>query len=220
MNEKTKTPDARKVKTPPFRMSFPFILEPRVDPETKRTTYQITMLFPPKSNMEPFNVALRAAMAAKFGSDMKQWPTVKRTSKDVVRDFNEYNKQAKTPLAGNWEGWTIVRANCSDRYAPHVVGPIRDATGHFPRITDPRDVYGGRWANAVIEAYHFNGPKNNGVTFGLKSVQLLKHDTPFGITPSLPEDDYEDAPEEYRGETDEFERGEPVKAAETADAGW
>ena len=203
---------ARKVVTPPFRMSFPSLLEPREDEETKRKTYQLSMLFPPKTDMTKFKLALRAAMSDKFGADDTKWPRCKRGTKEVIRDFGEYNASTKKPLKGDWSGWIMVRANCSDKYAPGVVGSIKGADGKFPRVTDPREVYSGRWACAVIDAYHFDGKKNDGVTFGLKNVQLLKHDTSFVGAQSAPEEDFEDASEEWSGQGDAFEKGEPAAA--------
>lgn len=214
------TEDPRKVRTPEFRMSFPYLLEPRAGfkGNTERKTYGIEMLFPPKSNMAPFNNALVAAMAMKFGPDKKGWPRIQRTPKDVIRDFGEFNSQAKTPLEGDWDGWFMVRANCSDKVAPYVVGPLMDANGIFPRITDPREVYGGRWAKAVLQAYYYPGPTSSGVTFGLVSVQLLKHDSHFGIGRSKPEQDYENASEEWSGETNANEYGTPERSKKTGEA--
>jgi|SRR5215471_19346646 len=207
----TRRDEPRKIVTTPFRMSFPFLLEPRTDPQSGRTTYQLTMLFPPGLNTEVYRNALKAAMIEKFGPDQSKWPNVRHTPREVIRDFGAFNAAAKNPLPGDWNGWTMIRANCSDKYAPNVVGPTRGQDGFFPRVNDRREVYGGRWASAVIEAYVFQSPRNNGVTFGLKNVQLLKHDTPFGISQSRPEDDFEDASEEWAG--DAFERSGPAQPA-------
>lgn len=208
------TEDPRKVRTPEFRMSFPYLLEPRAGfkGNTERKTYGIEMLFPPRTNMAPFRAALLAAMSVKFGPDQKGWPRIQRKPNDVIRDFGEFNSQAKTPLEGDWDGWSMVRANCSDKVAPYVVGPLMNADGIFPRITDPREIYGGRWAKAVLQAYYYPGPTSSGVTFGLVSVQLLKHDSHFGIGRSKPEQDYENASEEWSGETNANEYGTPERS--------
>lgn len=199
---------ARKVKTVPFRMSFPNVLTPREDEDSGRKSYQLSMLFPPGTNMDPFKAALKAAMTDKFGDDPSKWPRCKRGPKDVIRDFAEYNREAKKALPGDWAGWVMIRANCADKYPPGVVGPIKGADGKFPRVTDPREVYGGRWARSTIDAYHFDGKKNDGVTFGLKNLQLLKHDSNFGGAQQKAEDDFDNAPEEWAGgEGDDFDKG-------------
>lgn len=209
---------ARKVRTVPFRMSFPNILEPREDEETGRKTFQLTMLYPPGTDLTPFKLALRAAMADKFGADDSKWPRCKRGTKEVIRDFAEYNASSKKPLAGDWKGWTMIRANSAEKYPPGVVGPTRDANGKFPTITDGREVYGGRWARATIDAYHFDGKKNDGVTFGLKNVQLLKADKSFSAAATAPEEDFDDASEEWSGQGDAFEKGAEAPAG--ADSNW
>lgn len=212
----------RIVKTVPFRMSFPVLPpnEAREDEDSGRRTYQLAMLFPPGLVLEPFKVALFHAMADKFGPDPTKWPRVKQTPAHVLKDFEEYNRNSKTPLPGDWKGWTLIRANRPEKTksgasnAPGVVGPIRGADGKFPPITDAREIYGGRWARASIDAYHFDiKNKNSGVTFGLVNVQLLKGDKPFGAGKPAAENDFDDASEEWSGQGDAFEKGEPAGAA-------
>lgn len=208
----TKALSARIVKTPEFRMSFPNLLEPRADEDTGRKSYQLSMLFPPKTDLAPFKAALRAAMVEKFGEDTSKWPKCKCTPATVIKDFAAYNAGAKKPLPGDWTGWTLIRANASEKYPPGVVGAIKGPNGKFPIITDHREVFSGRWARAKIDGYHFEGKKNDGVTFGLKNVQLLKRDTNFAGAVSAAEDDFEDASAEWSGGAgvpDQFEKGDP-----------
>jgi hypothetical protein len=208
----------RKIITVPFRMSFPNIPPhgPREDETTKRKTFQLSMLFPPGTSMEPYETALRAAMVEKFGDDPKKWPRCKCTPATVIKDFDEYNANSKTPLPNDWSGWKLIRANAAEKSPPLVVGDRRGPDGKFPRVTDPREVYSGRWASAAIDAYYFPGDKNNGVTFGLKAVQLLKHDTCFAGAVFIPEDDFQDASDEWSGRGDAFERGSTSAAAAAA----
>jgi Protein of unknown function (DUF2815) len=214
-------PNPRRLRTPPFRLSFPILppMPPRKDEDTGRETYGITMLFPPKTDMEPFRKALKEAMIAKFGPDQKQWPKIKQTPDLVIKDFGKYNREAKTPLAGDWDGWIMIRANAAvgpTIRPPHVVGATMDANGQFPVINDLREIYGGRWARATLDAYHFNVGKNNGITFGLSNVQLLKHDSPFSGARPRPEADFDNAPAEWSGEGDAFEKEED----KSAPSGW
>lgn len=218
---------ARRVKTVPFRMSFPALLKPRAneDDDGKATErYELTMLFPPGTfNKAPFYSAFTAAMIQEHGSDKSKWPKLKRKPDDVMRDFAEYNSEANKPLAGNWAGWTMVRANASTKQPPGVVGAVRGPDGKFPVITDDREVYGGRWGRATVEAYYYENKKGGkGVTLGLVNVQLLKHDTKFGHAVTAPETDFDDdvAPE-WSGAADDFDQGAaPAGEAKTEDAGW
>jgi hypothetical protein len=209
----TEATNPRKIKTPPFRMSFPSLLEPREDEETKRKTYQLNMFLPPGVDLSPFKAALVAAMEAEHGTDKSKWPKLKRGPAEVIRDFAAYNADRDKPLAGEWAGWTLIRAGAGEKYPPSIVGPIKGADGKFPRITDAREVYGGRWARATIEAYfydHKSGGK--GVTFGLLNVQLLKHDDPFGKAVTAPEADFENASEEWAGSDGDWGNGEKAPA--------
>lgn len=219
----TKKPDLRVIHTEPFRMGFPTLppQKPKVDDQTGRETFGILMMFPPGLKTDRYVVALEHAMIEKFGPDAKRWPRYKRKADDVIEDFGKWNEHdAKTPLLplDAWHGWTKINTSTTSMYPPNVVGMVKGPDGRFPHITDPREIYGGRWARATIEAYYY--PNNGGgVTFGLKSVQLLKHDTRFGMAPRRPEDDFaDDVPEQYRDDGDAFEQGNQAQAQ--AGNGW
>jgi hypothetical protein len=208
--QNTMKKDPRKILTPPFRMNFPVIppMEPQAMPGSTKKKYGLSMLFSPTVDMRDFKSALTAALSMKFGPVVTDWPRLKRGVKDIIRDFEEYNAETKTPLEGDWTGWHMVRANCMEDPPPEVIGQVKGADGKFPRITDHREVYSGRWACASIEAFFYPGGPGivPGVTFGLRSVQLLKHDTRFGMTRSTPEDTFEEHPEAYTA-SDDYERG-------------
>lgn len=217
MDDKTNVvkPNLRRIRTVPFRLSFPCLppMNPRVDEDSGRKTYGIVMLFPPPFDDKPYRRAMHEAMVFKHGADKTSWPKIKRTADDVLRDFDHYNsEEAKTPLPGDWKGWVMISANAvaSDSMKPPaVVGPIKGPDGLFPVITDLREIYGGRWARATIEAYYFNVKnKNSGLTFGLSNVQLLKPDTRFGADRPAAEKDFDEVTGEMAGEGDAFERGE------------
>lgn len=205
---------ARKVKTTPFRMSFPNVLKPRKNDEgTER--FELSMLFPPGTDHKPLMAAMEAAMVDKYGTDKAKWPKLKRGPKDVIRDFGEYNSNADKALPGDWTGWTMVRANANVDHPPAVVGPTKGADGKFPVIVDQREVYGGRWGRATIDAFVYDRKDGRGVTFGLANVQLLKHDTKFGSAVSDPNKDFDNASEEWAGGADDFDKPEGDAAS-----GW
>lgn len=209
----------RKIKTVPFRMYWPWVLTPKTEKDDKtgviKINYQNPMLFPPGTDPTPFRAALKAAMIEKFGEDSNKWPDLRHKPSDVIRDFGRLNAQKKKPLAGDWAGWTLIGANSDEKHPPGVVGPVKGPDGKFPVVKDPREVYGGRWARASIDAFYFS-VKGGGVTFGLKNVQLLKHDTHFSGAVSAPESDFDNASEEWAGDStvpDQFEKGDPGPGA-------
>jgi hypothetical protein len=204
-------PNLRKVKTGYFRMSFPALLQPRKNDEGNER-YELTMLFPPGFDKKPFMVAFKNAMTEKYGPDSTKWPKLKRKPDDVIRDFAIYNAEANKPLAGDWTGWTMVRANAS-KVAPKVVGPIKGQDGKFPDVTDEREIYGGRWARATVEAYVYDRKDGKGVTLGLASVQLAKHDTKFGAAITAPEKDFDDVDASMLGNADDYDAGTVTEGA-------
>jgi hypothetical protein len=217
--EQKKTGDARRIKTDFFRMSFPSIVTTRTGDDGKER-YELTMLFPPgKFNKAVYMAAFEAAMSEKYGADKSKWPKLKHKPSDVIRDFAEYNSAANKPLAGDWTGWTMCRAKKSaDNGQLSVVGPLRGADGKFPAITDAREVYGGRWARATLDAFVYERKDGKGVSLGLANVQLAQHDNRFGAGSTKPEDDFDNVPAEMLGEADSFDGGGEVAANE--DAPW
>lgn len=219
----TENPTPRRVKTVPFRMSFPHLLEPRQPSEDNpRKVYQLAMLFPPGTDMKPVKDAMRAAMIDKYGADQSKWPRLKRGPNDVIRDAKAYSNErvadGKKPLAGYDDGWLLLRANATEKFKPSVVGPIKGTNGKFPVITEAREIYAGRWARATIEAFVYERKDGKGITFGLSNVQLLKHDANIGGAVSAPETDFEDAPEEWSGGGDAFDNGGSTDKA--SGEGW
>jgi Protein of unknown function (DUF2815) len=195
----------KKVRTDPGRMSHPHILRPRTekDEETgiEKTSYQLGLLLPPGTDLQKYKDALKAAMVFKFGPDTSNWPKLKRKPSDVIKNFAEYNAERDKPLPGDWTGWTLIRANADVKHPPNVVGPTKGPDGKFPRITDEREVYGGRWGRATLDAFFYDSKKGGkGVTFGLNNVQVLKHDTNFGGAVSAAEDDFDDASQDWAGD--------------------
>jgi hypothetical protein len=225
MSETTK-PDARTVHTVAFRMSFPTLppMAPKKDEATGRETFGVVMLLPPGTDLAPYKAALKAAMVEKFGPNTAQWPKVKRKPDDVVKDFAAYNAESNKPLAGDWAGWTMVGTAIVADYPPSVVHNYKEDGNRWARCVDKREIFGGRWARAEIQAYYY--PNNGGgVTFGLRGVQLLKRDTAFGAAPINPDRAFaDDVPEEYRDDGDAFETGAPVPTSPGASApagnGW
>lgn len=202
----------RRIRTVPFRMAFPILppAPPRTDELSGRKTYGLLMLFPPPFDRTPYDIAMKEAMIFKHGQKAN-WPNIKRGPDAVIKDFAEYNATMKTPLQGDWKGWFCIGANSTvtdSSTPPAVVGALLQPDGTFPRITDMREIYGGRWARATIDSYYFEIPrKSNGVTFGLSNVQLLKHAERFGFSRPAAERDFDEVRGEMAGEGDAFETG-------------
>jgi hypothetical protein len=152
------------VVTGKFRMAFPAILTPKTD-EFGKTRYQMVMLFDADSpDIPKLKKALAAAMTAKFGPDQTKWP---RGLKNPIKDGNDADPKYADSHAGK------IVVSCSSNSAPGVVDK------QCRPVLDPKQVYGGRWAIACVNAFYYDN-KSKGVAFGLNHVQLHEDDTPFG----------------------------------------
>lgn len=212
-------PNLRKFRTEPFRLSFPSLppMKPRKNAKSGKEQFELTALCPPQTaaiERAKAMKAFEAAMEEKFG-DKSKWPKLKRKPTDVLRDFEEYNSDGEKPLPGDWKGWLMFRANATTKYPPNVVGPVKGPDGKFPVITDEREVYGGRWARATIEALYYDHEEGGkGVTLSVVNVQLLKHDKKFGGSVTAAEKDFDDATPEMAGEGDAFDSGEQASTTD------
>lgn len=164
---KTKDFGPTYVKVGGCRLSFPSLLKPKAN-DQGALKYEVTCLLPPTFDVAPLEAALWAAWHEKFGTNKAKWPkgpTV-RTPDRVVRDCTE-----KSHLKGYEEGWRFITLRGDN--APEVVDRDRAP------VTDPKEIYPGRWANVTGNAYVYLKP-TTGVTFGLNNVQLLRHGESFG----------------------------------------
>ena len=163
----------------PGRMSFPALFEPAKNQDgTPGDKYQVTLLLPPDFDTGPMVEALNAAAAEKWGNDKSKWPKTLRGPKLVIRDASE-----KEHLAGYEPGWKFVALKTKNQ--PGIVDAMKN------EITDPREVYAGRWARVSARAYAYDNVLK-GVGFALQNVQLLQHDNPFGGGAGRAKDDFDE----------------------------
>jgi len=168
--------------TPKFRMAFPALLEPKKDQQEK-LQFSMAMLFPKDTDISTLKAAAKAAAEAKWGPDSSKWP------QNLRLPFADGNTKGKPDGNGQfkvykgYENTVVVNAKKSgDKPAPTLVGPNPHVA-----ITDPKEVYGGRWAKAFVSFYAYDKAGNRGVGVGITHVQLLDHDEQLGGVPN-PED--------------------------------
>jgi hypothetical protein len=163
------------VVTPKARMAFPELLEPK-DDLSGRTIYSMTLLFPKGTDLSELKAAAEEAA-------LKKWP-----KKDAWKGlklqfpFSDGNTKGKTDAEGNfrvykgYDDTTVLNVKRQAKNGPPVVV---QANPHLS-VTDPAEVYGGRWCRAQLNAFAYEHAGNRGVSFGLNMVQLLEHDEPLG----------------------------------------
>ena len=161
-------PDAPRLRIGPGRLSFPNLTTPR---ETARgDRYGTTLLLPPGYDTSEITKACLELCKKTWGPNPKGWPANARKPEAVVRDAGE-----KQHLAGYLPGWTFVSLISSEQ--PGIVGwdPSQP-------VTNPKEVYAGRWAKVSCRPFVYSMREGVGVSLGLNNVQLLKHDAAFGRT--------------------------------------
>lgn len=157
---------AEKLIIGPGRLSFPALFEPaRNQDGSPGDKYQLTILLPPDYDTAPLVKALADAAVEKWGADKSKWPKGLRGPKEVIRDAAD-----KSHLAGYADGWKFISLKSKNK--PGIVDAMK------ADVTDPREVYAGRWARVSARAYAYDNVLK-GVGFALGNVQLLQHDAPF-----------------------------------------
>ncbi len=146
--------ESKKVVTPTFRVSFPYIFKPSAfkDQEPK---YSLTMLFDKKTDLSPLKKIMKAAAVEKWGIDQKKWPKFKHP---VFRDGD-----ADKPDTQGYENTIFTTAKSKTQ--PGLVDQ------RLQPILNERDFYAGCFARAEIIAYAYDQAGNKGIGFSLQNIQ-------------------------------------------------
>jgi hypothetical protein len=161
-----KKPEVPLLRVGPGRLSWPHLLEPHsMDNSVEK--YSLTLLLPPSYDVAPILKALEDLCVLTWGPRAK-WASNVRKPEQVVRKAEE-----KKHVSGYEPGWHFI--SCSSGEPPGVVS--WDKTP----ITNPREIYAGRWANVSMRPFVYDNV-GVGVSLGLNNVQLLQNDNAFGRT--------------------------------------
>lgn len=156
--------------TPEFRVSFPAVFRPeKNDDPTAPPKYALIMAFPKGADLSALEAAVNSAAAARWGADKKQWPS------NLRMPFK--NQGEKLKYDGYVDGAVYIKAKSSQK--PGLV----DAKLN-PIIAED-EFYAGCWAIATVNVFAYPAPGakdmgNRGVSIGLRNIQKLRDDTPFG----------------------------------------
>jgi len=153
------------IRTAKGRLSYPYLFSPNKD-----NKYSASLLFPKNADLSALEAAIESAAKETFGPDYaKKYPKLK---KPILRT-------ADSPAIGaDPEAFPFfIRAStkaAADKPGPQVVDH------DVAPVTDPREVYAGRWAilSIVVKGYDRDG--NKGVTCYLGNVQVLEHGDRLG----------------------------------------
>lgn len=176
---------AQKLVTPVVRCSFPHLADTHVAPGSSTPKYSIALMLDKKDPEHMAFMKLLKQDAAKTAVDKhgkKVWEDAKPGKwRWPWRDGDQEGRP-------EWEGHWILNASANEQYRPRIVGPdLRELTKDEVR----EKVYAGSWVRVSMNHYAW-GPNvgGSGVSLGLRNVQKVRDDEPFGSA-SRPEDDFE-----------------------------
>jgi hypothetical protein len=148
------------INTPEFRISFPAILEPKLNDLSDKMEYSCVALFPKGADLSAMKAEAQRVAVEKWGDKI---PANLRSP---------FREQGEKDYEGYVAGATFVRLKSQTR--PGIVDLAVAA------IIDPSKVYAGVWAIAHTNAYAYHHPKGGpGVAFGLEHLQIVRDDEPL-----------------------------------------
>lgn len=163
--------------TPKCRMGFPRLFEPSAAPGSDVLKYSVSLVIPNTSD-----ITLLKQMAAKAAKD--KWgdkPPAKLKSPFLKASECEGDKGKHFPE--ECDDWIVIRPTSIDK--PGIVG------ADSKNVTEPREVYAGRWCVASLRAFAYDKAGNRGVSFGLQNVQILDAAESWGGMRAKAEDEFE-----------------------------
>ena len=159
---------AENIITPEFRVSYPQVLESRLNELNGKQEYGLTGLFPKGCDLSVLKKGAEAVLIAALGADKSKWP---KNIRSPFRDQAEKEKDGKLP-AGHEAGAIFINFKANQR--PGLV----DAS--VQPIIDASDFYAGCWARAQVRPFYYDQKGNKGVSFGLQNVQKTREGDPLG----------------------------------------
>jgi hypothetical protein len=184
--------DPKQLVTPKFRVSFPHLFE-KEKYEDGKPKYNVTMLFPKDTDLEPLKQAVKLAKEDKWGKKKV------KGLKFPFKDGDALDEDGDPVFAyDGYEGMIAVRAS-TEFDSLEIVNRQRQF------ITDSKEVYAGCYGRALIKACAYETPLSKGVTFALVHFQKLDEGERFGGEQVSAHDAFDD------DESEESESGEAFK---------
>lgn len=180
---------ATKLKTPPFRASYPNLVKGKENKQGN-TVYSIVALFRKGENLKELEDAIQAEAKAEWGDKVPREIIKKALAKQSGYPFRD--QEEKDDLKGYEAGALWVNMTSNKR--PGVVERVK---GSKPLPIDDveSELYAGCWCKATVtvKAYEVDG--NKGVSIYVNNIMKLKDDERL--------DSQVDAEDEEWGEDDD-----------------
>lgn len=158
------------------RLAFVQLNEPKLKPGAKpgaKPKYGAAILLPKGSDIKALRDLVESKAKEAFGDKLKN-PKFKEKLKLPIKKCSDC-----TDKDGN------IYSGFDDPRFEYCIWPqtttkpgIVDARGEA--VTEPSEVYSGRWGRLNVHAFKFDVDGNYGISFGLDNVQLLDPDEMMG----------------------------------------
>ena len=165
----TNTKDA-KVVTGPVRLAFVNLFEARSSNPDQPPKFGCCLMIPKDDTATLKKIKDAQAAAAELGKG-KFNGKVPANLKTTLHDGDEEQDLEKYP---EFAGHYYMNISANESYPPGIV----DA--NVNPILDRSEVYSGMWARVSMNAFAYNSNGNRGISFGLRHVQKVRDDEPFG----------------------------------------
>lgn len=165
----------------PVRFSYLTVFKPRQNPNKDGIVmeYSVTMLIPkepnsfcpePKAIGKQVSEMVKAALLEFFKEAPPKW------TNPLQDGDTELDSAGKPKHPGYW----FFRAWAKDEYPPLLIDCNQD------KVTSGWQ--SGDWGKAKVSFYGYDRSGNKGVSCGLRGIQFLKHDEPFGSGGTSPDE--------------------------------
>lgn len=178
MSNATTGAPATKVVTGEVRLSYAHLFEPwsGTGGEPK---YSVSLLIK-KTDTDTLS-RIKAAIEAAKEADKGKWNgTIPADLRMPVRDGDAELASGKK-TGDEYAGCYFI--NVSSKQRPGVVDAALNP------VIDPAQAYSGCYARVSINAFGYNANGNQGISFGLNNVQIIRDGEPLGGS-TRPEDDF------------------------------
>lgn len=171
--------------TPKARMSFPNLTRPQTmerDDGSKIEKYNVVLLFPKSTDLSELKETALAAAKEQWGDKAVKMIKDGLIKTPFLDGDGPQGRSKKTGETHNgYAGMTFIRVASNEE--PVLVD------GKRKPLIDDKEVYAGRWAYAVVNAFTWEHEKNGrGISFGLNMLQVADHDEPLGAARPNPDD--------------------------------
>lgn len=211
-------PKRKSFTTPPFRLSFPFVFEPRRGGEdgTGTLSYSCQAIWTPAkfspADMKLWKAIKEAMNTACVETFQKPWSKLGGNFKKGLRAVREegaysvekgYGDGSDRKGQAGYEDGAIFAAmsRTAKMGAPGIVFAKRDENGKWIPISEDEgntdEIYPGCYCRASVSIYTFNKKGNKGVALGLNNLQKLKDGERLDSRIKAEDDFDEDLDEEW-----------------------